>query len=223
MSTQPSFTPLPGRALWAGYAACAWALLFTLEHAYWACGGSLFVGEADAHESMSQFIHNPWSYVLSWTLLSGLFAILALFPLALVWSGRRFSRQRAQIIAIVAGYLGMALMAVYSFVTGDKQIGLTCLGVGVLGLLVAFVRPRGEGVAHWMTLVATWIFGAGMTIYGCCYTVLALSNVHAASFTAYLFAGGMNWLVEGLLFLATAWLVSRNGQRTRSNKAGQPA
>lgn len=223
MPTQISSPSLPRRTVWTGYVACAWALLFALEHIYWACGGSLFVGEADVRENMSQFAHNPWRYVLSWALLSGLFAILALFPLALVWPGQWLSRRSARIIAVTTGYVGIILMATYSFATGDNQTGLASLGISALGLAVALVRPRGQSIAHWMTLVAAWIFGAGMTIYGCCYTIFALSNIHAASFMAYLCAGGINWFVEGALFLAIAWLISRNGHHARRSAARQPA
>lgn len=196
---------------WIGYTACAWALLFALEHVYWACGGSLFLNDADARDNRSLFVHDPRAYVFSWALLSSLFAILALFPLGLIWSKQRISRWHMPAIAILAGYLGLVLMATYSFATEDKQTGWACLGVCALGIPIALVRPRGLSVARWMALVATWIFGGGMVIYGCCYIVVALANVHAASFVAYLFAGGMNWLVEGLLFLATAWLMSRRG------------
>ena len=32
--------PRPRATAWAGYAACAWALLFTVPHVYWAVGGT---------------------------------------------------------------------------------------------------------------------------------------------------------------------------------------
>src|SRR5947199_6653816 len=38
-----------------GYAACAWALLFTLEHVYWIFGGSWLLSEAYARGFASLF------------------------------------------------------------------------------------------------------------------------------------------------------------------------
>lgn len=197
------------RATWIGHAACAWALLFAAEHIYWACGGSLLVGEANVRDSMNWFAHNPWSYVLSWGLLVALFAILALFPLALVWPGKRIKQRHMQVIALVAGYLGMTLMAVYSFTTQNSQMGLLCLGVCIFGLAVAFLRPRTQSIPGWLVFVGNWIFGGGMAIYGCIYIIAALFHIHTDYFLLYLVGGGINWAVEGILFVAVAWMVSR--------------
>ncbi|WP_161605619.1 DUF3995 domain-containing protein [Natrialba asiatica] len=41
MPASPSSTGHSSAAVWPGYAAGAWALLFTLPHVYWALGGTL--------------------------------------------------------------------------------------------------------------------------------------------------------------------------------------
>jgi hypothetical protein len=48
-----------------GYAACAWALFFTLEHIYWLCGGRWLLNGMYAQSAESLFVQNPWIYVLS--------------------------------------------------------------------------------------------------------------------------------------------------------------
>jgi hypothetical protein len=191
-----------------GYAACAWALFFTLEQLYWVCGGSWLLSEANIQSARSAFAQNPWSYVIQSVLLIALFAILALFPLALTWQGKHINQRNMQWIAVILGYTGLILMAAYSFATQAIVLGLACLGICVLGVGVAFVRPHNQSVERWLVLIATWIFGVGMTIYGCIWIYTALLNIHSAYFRQNLVAGGMNWTIEGILFVTVAWLAS---------------
>jgi hypothetical protein len=204
-----------------GYAACAWALFFTLEHVYWLCGGSWLLNRAISVESL--FAQNPWSYVFESVLYIALFAILALFPLALTWQGKQSTQRHMQWMAVLLGYIGMILMAAYSFATQQAVYGLASLGICVLGVGVAFVRPHRQSVERWLVVVATWLFGAGMTIYGCVYIVTALLNSHAAYFLQYLVAGGMNWTIEGILFVTVAWLASSSERFARQTMTSQPA
>jgi hypothetical protein len=204
-----------------GYAACAWALLFTLEHVYWLCGGSWLLSKANAPNVESLFAQNPWSYVFGSGVIIALFAILALFPLALTLQGKH--QRNVQWIAVILGYMGMILMAAYSFATQQSLFGLASLGICVLGVGVAFVRPHSQSVARWLVVVATWIFGAGMTIYGCSYIAVALLNSHAEYFLQYLVAGGMNWTIEGILFVTVAWLASSSERFARQTLTSQPA
>jgi hypothetical protein len=206
-----------------GYAACAWALLFTLEQVYWISGGSWLLSKANAPNVESLFAQNPWSYVFESGLLIALFAILALFPLALTWQGKQSTQRHMQWIAVILGYMGLILMAAYSFATQQTLYGLASLGICVLGVAVAFVRPHSQSVERWLVLVATWIFGAGMTIYGCGYIVIALLNIHAEYFLQYLVAGGMNWTIEGILFVTVAWLASYSERFARRTMTSQPA
>jgi hypothetical protein len=206
-----------------GYAACAWALLFTLEHVYWFSGGSWLVNKALDAESL--FAQNPWRYVFESGLFIALFAILALFPLALTWQGKQSTQRHMQWIAVISGYTGMILLAADGFATQQSLFVLASLGICVLGVGVALVRPHSQSAAHWQVVVATWILGAGMTIYGCSYIVTALLNIHAADFDflTNLVAGGMNWTIEGILFLTVAWLASYSERFARQTLTSQPA
>jgi hypothetical protein len=206
-----------------GYAACAWALFFTLEQLYWVCGGSWLLSEANIRSARSAFAQNPWSYVIQSVLLIALFAILALFPLALTWQGKHIKQRTVQWMAVILGYTGLILMAAYSFATQAIVLGLACLGICVLGVGVAFVRPHRQSVERWLVLVATWILGAGMTIYGCVWLVPALLNSHAADFLQSLVAGGMNWTIEGILFVTVAWLATYSERFARQTMTSQPA
>ena len=204
-----------------GYAACAWALFFTLEHVYWLCGGSWLLNRAVTVESL--LAQNPWSYVFESVLYIALFAILALFPLALTWQGKQSTQRHMQWMAVILGYMGMILMAAYSFATQQTLYGLASLGTCVLGVGVAFVRPHSQSVERWLVLVATWIFGAGMTIYGCVWIVTAVLNSHTASFLQGLLQGGMNWTIEGILFVTVAWLATYSERFARRTMTSQAA
>jgi hypothetical protein len=204
-----------------GYAACAWALFFTLEHVYWLSGGSWLLNRAFPVESL--FAQNPWSYVFESVLFIALFAILALFPLALTWQGKHITQRHMQWMVVILGYMGLILMAVYSFATQQSVLGLASLGICVLGVGVAFVRPHSQSVERWLVLVATWIFGAGMTIYGCIWIYTALLNMHAAYFLQNLVAGGMNWTIEGILFVTVAWLATYSERKALQTLTSQPA
>lgn len=193
-------------ATWIGYAACAWGMYFAAAHVYWACGGSLGLPADQVQTAGELFVKDPWNFVISWGLLSIEFAIVALFPLALIWQGKRISQHRAQVITIVSGYIGMILFAVYSFATRDIVMGLVCCGICLLGVLVGRLRPRAQSAMRWIVSVATWLFGLGMAIYGCAYIVMALLHPDAPYFLTYIFVGGVNWLGEGALFVATAIL-----------------
>ena len=222
-SSQPMPSWLKRWTRGMGYAACAWALFFTLEHVYWAFGGSWLLSEANARNSVSQLAHLSWSYVFGSVLLIALFAILALFPLALTWQGKQSTQRHMQWIAVILGYVGMILMAAYSFATQQSLVGLASLGICVLGVGVAFVRPHSQSVERWLVLVATWIFGAGMIIYGCMYIAVALLNMHAEYFLQYLVAGGLNWTIEGILFVTVAWLASYSERFASKTMTSQPA
>jgi len=204
-----------------GYAACAWALLFTLEHVYWLCGGSWLLNRAVTVESL--LAQNPWTYVFESVLYIALFAILALFPLALTWQGKQSTQRHMQWIAVILGYIGMILMAADSFATQKSVLGLASLGICVLGVGVVFVRPHSQSMERWLVLVATWIFGAGMTIYGCIWIYTALLNIHSAYFLQNLVSGGMNWTIEGILFVTVAWLATYSERFARQTMTSQLA
>ncbi len=117
----------------------------------------------------------------------------------------------------------MILMAADSFATQKSVLGLASLGICVLGVGVALVRPHSQSLERWLVLVATWIFGAGMTIYGCIWIVAALLNLHSAYFLQGLVQGGMNWTIEGILFVTVAWLATYSERFARQMMTSQSA
>ena len=62
-----------------------------------------------------------------------------------------------------------------------------------------------------------------MTIYGCIWIVTALLNMHSAYFLQNLVAGGMNWTIEGILFVTVAWLARYSERFARQTLTSQTA
>jgi hypothetical protein len=61
-----------------------------------------------------------------------------------------------------------------------------------------------------MVLVATWALGVEMTLSGGAYVYVAFLRPSFESFLTYLSLGGVNWTIESLLFVTTAWLAGRS-------------
>lgn len=61
-----------------------------------------------------------------------------------------------------------------------------------------------------------------MTLYGGMWIVTALLNSHAVYLPEYLVAGGMNWTIEGRLFVTVAWLASSSEHFARETMTSQP-
>ncbi|GHO97851.1 hypothetical protein KSF_078990 [Reticulibacter mediterranei] len=199
-----------GESRWTlrvGYAACAWGIWFVILHAY------VFVGGGGSFNVQSQFARNPWIYVLSTSLSILLFTAAALFPLALIWPFRWLSQPRMQIITLALAYIGMIGFAVYELVFAQELgASLFSFGVCLIGVLVAFVRPHNLSVAHWMVLVATWTIGIGMILYGSSYVWFAFLQSSFEKGLGYFLLGGVNFTVEGILFVAIAYLTSQRGR-----------
>lgn len=173
-----------------GYAAFAWGLLFALAHAYWAFGGTSLLGEGQFQDARSQFAHDPWAC-------------------------RRVGRRGMRLGAIVLGYSGAAMLVVYGLGVQDTGLVVLGCGVGALGVVVALVRPRDQAVSRSMVLVATWVLGVAMIVYGCGYVVAAVGEAGSELFFVYLFTGGLAWTTGGILFVATAWLSGRSRHLTQ--------
>ncbi|EFH88976.1 DUF3995 domain-containing protein [Ktedonobacter racemifer] len=217
----PSF--LPSRwIVWTGYAACAWALLFAMEHAYWAFGGTWLLASGSTQELQRQFAENPASYIISWAVDVMVFAVLALFPLALIWRGKRISQSRIQIFTLIYAYASLFFFALTGMIRHDNMLVLFSLAVSVLSIPIAFIRPRNQNIPSWLVTFATWTFGIGMTLYGLSYFIVAFLNIHAGHFWTYIAAGGLNWTIEGILFMMVAWLANCGG-RDAQTRDGEPA
>ncbi|RED63312.1 hypothetical protein [Cohnella lupini] len=188
---------------WIGFAACAWGLLFAAGHVLLFFGGGSFIVRP-------QFANNYGIYLLASTISVLLFISIAMLPLALVWPFRWISQRRLQILTLLLAYLALSSFAIYEWVIAAEQRAalLTAL-VCAISIVAAFVRPKSQSVARWLVFIATWVFGAGMALYGGAYLILAFFQPTFDKFLGYLFLGGMTFFVEGLLFLATGWLVSR--------------
>ncbi|GCE31850.1 hypothetical protein KDA_73340 [Dictyobacter alpinus] len=190
--------------LWVGYAACAWGIWFATLHALLFFGGGSF-----DIPNISR-----WLYILLTTLSVLLFTTAALFPLSLIWPFHWLRKSRLQMITLVLAYIGMLGFTLYELVLAKNEPGAVGFGVGVcvLGVIVAFIRPRKYNIAQWMVLIATWAIGIGMTLYGGAYICLSFFQPTFEQGLSYFSLGGINFTVEGILFVATAWLISRYGQ-----------
>jgi len=222
MATESDVTRVGRGASWAGYAAFAWGAFFAAQHLYWILSGRFGPGRTDARSA-----HDLWSYAIAEVFSVLLFTLLALFPLALIWRLRWIGRRRLQIALLAISYGAMILLNLSSFLFSWSgpwaRFGLYPLAVCLTGVLVAFVRPPHQSIPYWMILVATWACGVGMTLYGGAYLYLAFHQSTADKFLGYLLVGGMNWTVEGLLFVATAWLASRERHHCGSGDTGSIA
>ncbi|WP_201371864.1 DUF3995 domain-containing protein [Ktedonobacter robiniae] len=222
MSLSNHSSLLSRRIVWTGYAACAWALLFALEHAYWAFGGTWLLASGSTQELQRQFAENPASYIISWAVDVMVFAALALFPLALIWRGKRISQSRMQILTLVYAYVSLFFFVLTGVIRHDSMLIIFSLAVSVLSIPIAFMRPRNQNIPSWLVIFATWIFGIGMILYGLSYFIVAFLNIHAGHFWTYIAAGGLNWTIEGILFIMVAWLANCSG-RDAQTRDGEPA
>lgn len=99
MNTKFVIGTAPRRAVWVGYAACAWAFLFAIAHFYWALGGCA----GFPVEACEAGLSNTW--FLAYDLVAGVLCVLgAVIALALVrpW-GRMISHRTLLILAWIGG------------------------------------------------------------------------------------------------------------------------
>lgn len=118
-----------------------------------------------------------------------------------------------QIITLILAYIGMIGFTIYELVLAQEP-GVALFGAGVclVGALVALMRPENQSRASWMVLIATWVVGVGMALYGGAYVYLAFFQPTFEKRLGYFLLGGVNFTVEGILFVATAWMTSLRGK-----------
>lgn len=147
--------------VWAGYAACLWAVLFAAVHLYWAGGGTFAMNALEIEQGRMWLAQAPVPYLFSWGITTVMFVVEGLFPLALVWQGGR--ARYIQIVTLTLAYAGMIVFALGNFlVVHQPLLGLVALFICALGVLVGFIRPRSQAsVPQWMILVATWVLAVG--------------------------------------------------------------
>jgi hypothetical protein len=90
MNNNPDATPagaiLSRQAVWAGYAACAWAFAFAATSFYWAAGGT--VGGDTIGPAITSLAHEPTFIAILW--ITGAMKLFSgLIALALVAARRR--------------------------------------------------------------------------------------------------------------------------------------
>jgi len=127
---------LRSKAVWAGYAACALALLYAAVSFYWASGGTAGLSTVGGELEAMGRAGSPTLAALMWCI--GLAKVLAgLLALALVmpW-GRMFARW----MMLAAGWGGAALLTLYG----------TLYTFG--GMLVVSGVIRASETANWTAL-----------------------------------------------------------------------
>jgi hypothetical protein len=198
-----SSPPASSWTLRVGYAACAWGLWFAAVH-FW-----LFFGPGSFRVQV-QFAHSTWVYAFASILSVLMFTAAALLPLALVWPFRWTSQRRVQQVTVILSYAALIGFIVYELVVA-QELGVALSGatVCIVGGAVALTRPRHETIAHRMVLTATWAVGIGMTLYGGAYIYFAFLQPTFERGLGYFLLGGVNFTLEGILFVATAWMSSR--------------
>ena len=107
--------------------------------------------------------------------------------------------------------MGMIGFTIYEWVI-VQELGSALFGAGVciLGVVVALVRPKTQRPVHWMLLIATWAVGICMMLYGAAYVYSSFFQPRFEKGLSYFLLGGMNFTIEGILFVATAWQMSRH-------------
>lgn len=125
--------------VWAGYAACAWMLVFAAMSFYWALGGTVGLGTVSLGQELAG---EPWFITVLW--LTGILKIVCgLLALALVqpW-GRRIPRRLLLIVA-----WGASALLILHGVDFVMQGAFTKTGV------ISLSAPAVWTTAHWQTFV----------------------------------------------------------------------
>lgn len=223
---------LPSRwTVWAGYAACLWAVLFAAAHLYWAGGGTFDMNAQEVENARRLLALASLPHLFGWGITIVMFVVEGLFPLALVWQGSRVSARQLQIVTLALAYAGMLVFALGDFlVMHQPLLGLVALVICALGVLVAYVRPRSQpSVPRWMILVATWVLAVGNMLNGLIYYSMALLAplgvvrpplIPSLPLGEVIWQGGVTgslFFSGGVLLLLTAALISRQCRKDASD------
>jgi Protein of unknown function (DUF3995) len=223
------------RAKWArrvGYAACAWALLFSLVHLYWgievSAGRLTIPGGAIAAGGRIDGS--------AWALYAGILSVMGVLVGLLRFRGERMPRwmQRGVVGTACAA---MTTYVVYAFAVNGFQ---WLMAPGVLFaagsvIALALIQPWGRVIPRPLLLLLAWVGGAILilkTLYGASVQVLAVTGVitwqqmqsligapasqaltaqEGTHMTLWSFLVWNPWfLLGGVLFCALAWLARRD-------------
>lgn len=133
---------------WAGYAACAWMVVFAAMSFYWALGGT--IGLRTVSPDLQELVHTPWFTTVFWLtgflkLTGGLLALVLVRP----W-GRRIPRR----LLLIAAWGVSAVLVLHGI---DFVIQGALTESGLLGP----AYPTAWTPAHWQTFVwgPWWVLG----------------------------------------------------------------
>jgi hypothetical protein len=138
--------------MWAGYAACAWALVFAAMSFYWAAGGR--IGIETQAGSIQTAAQDPDAEFVAVLWVTGVVKVVgALLALALIqrW-GRKIRRRMLLVAAWIAGG-GMVLYGGVNFVVGAV--------VALLRAIEVIDTPADTSAFWWHLLLwdPWWILG----------------------------------------------------------------
>ena len=227
------------RARWIGYAACGWALVFSLMHLYWGIEGSTagrLTGPGGAIAAGGRGDSSAW------VLYAGILCVMGILAALLRFRGERMPRWTSLGVVGVA-CAAMTAYVVYAFsVNGFMWLlasGVLCAVGAVIAL--ALIQPWGRVIPRSLLLLLAWIGGAILilkTLYGALIQALAVAGVltwkrvqfligaptaqaptaqEGAQTTLWNFLVWNPWfLLGGILFCVLAWLAHRNLSGERS-------
>jgi hypothetical protein len=219
-------------ARWIGYAACGWALLFSLMHLYWGIEvstGRLIVPGGDM--AAGGGVDGS-----AWALYAGILCVMGVLIALLRFRGERMPRwmQRGVVGTACAA---MTAYVVYAFTANGFQWliapGVLCAVGAVMAL--ALIQPWGRVISRPLLLLLAWVGGAILilkTLYGALVQALAVVGViswqrvqiligapasqaptaqEGVQMTLWNLLVWNPWfLLGGILFCALAWLARRD-------------
>lgn len=165
-------------ALWIGYAAFGWALLFSLVHLYWGIEAATTGRLTVPGGTMSALGRGDG---FAWVLYAGILLVMGAIFALLRFRGERMPR-RTQLGAVGVACATMTAYVVYTFIVNGFMWliapGVLCAVGAVIAL--ALIQPWGRAIPRRLLLLLAWIGGAILvlkTLYGALVQGLAVFGI----------------------------------------------